>query len=457
MAKFSTLQALSRASREFKLQPPHIESNMLVLQKDKFSKTLDLLGLSVPKGLCKKVKERYSSCFLSLPRVKSVVRDPHDASRRILLFTPLLKEKSLNQLPEEVVSALLQFGDVVEHSVCLTFDYWQLDQIFKAILPFNPELVTRSFETVGHIAHLNLRPSQEKYKFVIAQVFLEKNSIIKTVVNKLKAINHTFRHFQMELLAGENNYITEVRENGSRFRFDYSQVYWNSRLQQEHQRIVNLYAPYKEKSSTEDGHVICDVMAGVGPFSLPLAKRGLFVYCNDLNPQSYLWFLENIKLNKINSDRIKIYNKDGRRFLKDLVQIIDNDSTLPWFDVVLMNLPASAVEVLDVFNGLYRNIKRTAVMPTIHCYCFHLDNEPVEHLFLKVKKHLGPTLKFDSVKFFQVRKVSPKKSMYCVSFKLPEDIGFGFFTPDYFQQNCLRHYLSENEGNCAERQKKFKK
>jgi hypothetical protein len=78
MAKFSTLQALSRASREFKLQPPHIESNMLVLQKDKFSKTLDLLGLSVPKGLCKKVKERYSSCFLSLP-VRYIIA-------RIILF-----------------------------------------------------------------------------------------------------------------------------------------------------------------------------------------------------------------------------------------------------------------------------------------------------------------------------------------------------------------------------------
>jgi tRNA (guanine37-N1)-methyltransferase len=131
----------------------------------------------------------------------------------------------------------------------------------------------------------------------------------------------------MKLLAGENNYITEVRENGSRFRFDYSQVYWNSRwapinyhykkdfiffpkrLQQEHQRIVNLYAPYKEKSSTEDGHVICDVMAGVGPFSLPLAKRGLFVYCNDLNPQSYLWFLENIKLNKV-SPSLAIFKFD---------------------------------------------------------------------------------------------------------------------------------------------------
>jgi tRNA/tmRNA/rRNA uracil-C5-methylase (TrmA/RlmC/RlmD family) len=42
-----------------------------------------------------------------------------------------------------------------------------------------------------------------------------------------------------------------------------------------------------------------DMFAGVGPFALPLAKKGCVVYANDLNPDSYAHMIENIKRNKV--------------------------------------------------------------------------------------------------------------------------------------------------------------
>lgn len=65
---------------------------------------------------------------------------------------------------------------------------------------------------------------------ISGQVILDKNQKIKTVVNKLKTIDTEFRNFQMELLAGEKDFMTTVREHGCSFTFDFSKVYWNTKL-----------------------------------------------------------------------------------------------------------------------------------------------------------------------------------------------------------------------------------
>ena len=42
------------------------------------------------------------------------------------------------------------------------------------------------------------------------QVILDKNPTLRTVVNKLSSIDHTYRNFQMEVLAGEGDFNCEV-------------------------------------------------------------------------------------------------------------------------------------------------------------------------------------------------------------------------------------------------------
>ncbi len=73
--------------------------------------------------------------------------------------------------------------------------------------------------------------------------------------------------------------------------FDFSAVYWNSRLQGEHDRLVSLF---------QEGEVIADVFAGVGPFAIPARqKKGCGVYANDLNPKSVYHLKENVSLNNV--------------------------------------------------------------------------------------------------------------------------------------------------------------
>lgn len=45
----------------------------------------------------------------------------------------------------------------------------------------------------------------------------------------------------------------------------FAQVYWNSRLETEHNRLVSLFDPQD---------TIVDIMAGIGPFAVPAGLRG---------------------------------------------------------------------------------------------------------------------------------------------------------------------------------------
>ena len=43
----------------------------------------------------------------------------------------------------------------------------------------------------------------------------------RTVVNKLDGITSEFRNFELELVAGEPNYVAEVIEDGIRYKMDF--------------------------------------------------------------------------------------------------------------------------------------------------------------------------------------------------------------------------------------------
>lgn len=209
--------------------------------------------------------------------------NPPDPSWKLLLLS-----SKLVKLPLELEAFRTERnGTVVDHDLEIDYSYYTVEEVLAKILP--PELETvNSFSTIGHIAHLNLRKEYDPYKYMIGQVILDKIPAIKTVVNKTNSIDHTFRFFSMELLAGQDNTMARVKEGNCFFNFDFAKVYWNSRLQTEHERVV--------KSLLKPGQVVCDVFAGVGPFALPAAKHGCIVFANDLNPSSYEYLTENVKV-----------------------------------------------------------------------------------------------------------------------------------------------------------------
>lgn len=193
-----------------------------------------------------------------------------------------LSEKQQKVLEESQAS-------LVDVHVELTFDNFTQEAILHRLLPDVEEITTR-FEQVGHIAHINLQNHLLPHKYLIGTVLLEKNRDmgIRTVVNKTNFIENQFRVLPMEVIAGPDETMVELQENNCTFRFDFREVFWNSRLLNEHHRIVRLCQP---------NDVIMDMCAGVGPFAVPLAKRGCTVYANDLNPACFKYLNENADLN----------------------------------------------------------------------------------------------------------------------------------------------------------------
>ena len=131
-------------------------------------------------------------------------------------------------------------------------------------------------------------------------MLLDKNPNVRTVINKIDDVGTTseFRTFTYEVLAGDPDMNVEVKEEDCIFRFDYSKVYWNSRLNTEHRRLVEMFQP---------GEAVCDVMAGVGPFAVPAGKREVFVWANDLNPDSYISLKAAVERNKVNYNLNVLY------------------------------------------------------------------------------------------------------------------------------------------------------
>mmetsp|Transcript_10321 Transcript_10321/g.16564 ORF Transcript_10321/g.16564 Transcript_10321/m.16564 type:complete len:308 (+) Transcript_10321:673-1596(+) len=251
------------------------------------------------------------------------------------------------------------------------------------------------------------------FKVQIGEAILKKLPNVKTVVVKTGKITDRFRVFPMEVIAGKKDLETEVKEHGCRFRLDYGKVYWNSRLQTEHARIVRML---------HRDDIVCDMFCGIGPFAVPAGMKGVKVYANDLNPESFKWLKENVRLNKV-SHRVECFNLDGREFVKDITKrIMATEQQL--YNVVTMNLPAIAIEFLDVFKDLYPPTFTKDQMPRIHCYCFARGETPEElrkDALDRVEDVLGH--KIVQVDVHNVRNVAPKKEMLCLSFDLPCVVG----------------------------------
>ncbi|KDQ18257.1 hypothetical protein BOTBODRAFT_171915 [Botryobasidium botryosum FD-172 SS1] len=441
--------------------PPTNRGMRGALNRDAFRKSIPLLAVRVPAAQTTKFMKSdiVKSRVLDIPKVRTVIPDAQDSKSRLVL----LRDKDEESLSPEIRSFIEKEAlGFAPYNLELDYSYWTADEILQAVLPEHLcETSPTSFTITGHLAHINLKDEYLPYKYVIGQVILDKHKGLRTVVNKLDNIDTEFRFFKMEVIAGESDFVVEAHEANCKFTFDFSSVYWNSRLHTEHERLVSLFNP---------GDVIADVFAGVGPFAIPAAKKGCVVFGNDLNPSSAKYMQKNADDNQVN-DRVRVSNVDGREYIRQIASEawhrpfpplglpksskqrarekrnqqqakIDGPATAPddllpsrrRIDHFVMNLPGTALEFLDSFRGILAPFKALPdfktiydTMPMVHCHCFTKEIETADAITdirRRAERALGHALPEETT-FHFVRAVAPKKDMYCVSFALPRDLALG--------------------------------
>ena len=60
-------------------------------------------------------------------------------------------------------------GTLTSHELCLEYKDFTMSAVLRAILPAEVEQIPTGFETVGHIAHFNLRECHLPYKNLIGR------------------------------------------------------------------------------------------------------------------------------------------------------------------------------------------------------------------------------------------------------------------------------------------------
>ncbi|MFX0023040.1 MAG: class I SAM-dependent methyltransferase family protein [Candidatus Hermodarchaeota archaeon] len=158
-------------------------------------------------------------------------------------------------------------------------------------------LLPRGFQTLGNVIILKLNDKLLGKEHQIAQAYLDLLPNIRSIYLNRGKIMGTFREPEkIEFLEGVDDPIIEHKEHEVRYRFDITKIMFSKGNVNERKYLASL---------VKNNEIIVDMFAGIGYFSLPIAKHSSVkkIYSIELNPASYKFLVENIAINHL-SDKI---------------------------------------------------------------------------------------------------------------------------------------------------------
>jgi len=235
--------------------------------------------------------------------------------------------------------------------------------------------IPHAIDFVGDIAVIEVPPELDSHKTTVGEAILKTHKQVRTVLAKSSAVEGVYRVREFDVIAGIGKTETVHKEYGCIYHVNLAKVYFSPRLSHEHDRVA---------SQAKDGETVIDMFAGVGPFSILIAKRhkNIRVYAIDVNPDAMNYLKKNIEANHV--------GKNVTPVLGDIRQIVKT-RLIGVADRVIMNLPERAIEYVDVACEALR--PKGGI---VHYYEFTRMPEPLETAkvrLIEAMKHTSRNIK----------------------------------------------------------------
>ncbi len=166
-----------------------------------------------------------------------------------------------------------------------------------------------SWKIIGDIVTVDLDGYNEIQKTEIAKALIELHSNCGTVID-VEDISGEMREPKIEVIYGSGETETIHRENGYIFELDLDKVMFSVGNQRERRRM---------QSNACKDELVFDMFAGIGYFSIPIAKGGADVIATEVNPEAYHYLKKNIKHNQVD---VYPYRADCREITADVDRVV---------------------------------------------------------------------------------------------------------------------------------------
>ncbi|MBN1801011.1 MAG: class I SAM-dependent methyltransferase family protein [Candidatus Lokiarchaeota archaeon] len=162
------------------------------------------------------------------------------------------------------------------------------------------EILPRGFQSIGSIMILKLDKRLLEKKILIGEACFKIYPYIKSIYLNLGIIKGQMRQPErIEFLMGVDQPIIIHKEHEVKYKLDITKIMFSKGNLKERKFLTTFVKP---------GEILVDMFAGIGYFSLPIAKHTKVakIYSIELNPVSFHYLKENIILNHLENKIIPI-------------------------------------------------------------------------------------------------------------------------------------------------------